>query len=200
MMTECIDVGDIDQASPSRPRRASWTHPLILHGQRASAKVRLMESLCALFDHIDLNSEGHISWSEFYSYIVESGLAASSRFTFFKSEFKPAEVVTRPISFRTRLPVPISAYVPRMDFTAHSLVSRQFWLSLLEWTMPATSAPGLGPCHHSSPGLGSPLPHRRRDSAHRCHACTKTGLTATASVPGLGSPLPHRRRDWGRSS
>jgi hypothetical protein len=77
----------------------------------------------------------------------------------------------------------------------------------------------LHPCHicagtgltpaTSAPGLGSSLPHLRRDWAHSCHICTGTGLTPAASAPGLGSPpatslhppglaspLPHLRRDW----
>jgi hypothetical protein len=163
----------------------------------ASEKVRLMESLCALFDHIDLNSEGHISWSEFYSYIVESGLASSSRFTFFKSEFKPAEVVTRRFHFGHASPC-------RLAPTCHAWSSPH-----IHWFQDRQSSyvdhachicTGTGPVSHSAPGLGSPLPHRRRNSAHRCHACTKTGLTAAASAPGLVSPLPHHRGDWGRSS
>jgi hypothetical protein len=51
----------------------------------------------------------------------------------------------------------------------------------MPWLAPATSAPGLG----------SPLPHLHRDSAHRCHICTGTRLTAATSAPGLGSLLPH---------
>ena len=57
----------------------------------------------------------------------------------------------------------------------------------------------------SAPGLGSPLPHLRRDWAHPCHICARTGLTPATSAPGLGSPRPHLRRDcaldrrrWGR--
>ena len=50
---------------------------------------------------------------------------------------------------------------------------------------------GLAPAT-SAPGLGSPLPHLRRDWAHRCHICTRTGLTAAASAPGPGSPLQPR--------
>ena len=61
----------------------------------------------------------------------------------------------------------------------------------------------------SAPGLGSPLPHRHQDQAHRCqictgagltpcHICTGVGLTPAASAPGLGSPLPHLRRYWAR--
>ena len=46
----------------------------------------------------------------------------------------------------------------------------------------------------SSPGLGSPLPHRHRDWARRCHICTGTGLTTATFAPGLGSPLPHLHR------
>ncbi len=38
----------------------------------------------------------------------------------------------------------------------------------------------------SAPGLGSPLPHLRRDWAHPCHICAGTGLTAATSAPGLG--------------
>jgi hypothetical protein len=48
----------------------------------------------------------------------------------------------------------------------------------------------------SSPGLGSPLPHLRRDWAHPDHICAGTGRTPTTSAPGLGSPRPHLRRDW----
>jgi hypothetical protein len=70
------------------------------------------------------------------------------------------------------------------------------------------SAPGLGwarPCHicagaeltpaHicTGTGLGSPLPHLRRDWARRCHICAGTGLAAVTSAPGLGSPLSHSR-------
>ena len=40
------------------------------------------------------------------------------------------------------------------------------------------------------------LPHPHRDWAHRCHTCTRSGLTT--SIPGLGSPLPHPPRDWAR--
>ncbi len=47
-----------------------------------------------------------------------------------------------------------------------------------------------------APGLGSPLPHLRRDWAHPCHICAGTGLTPATSAPGLGPPLPHLRRDW----
>jgi hypothetical protein len=57
----------------------------------------------------------------------------------------------------------------------------------------------------SAPGLGSPLPHLRRDWAHLCHICAGTGLTHGASPPGLdprtctgtgrgpGLPLLHLR-------
>ena len=40
----------------------------------------------------------------------------------------------------------------------------------------------------SAPGLGSPLPHLRRDWARRCYICAGTGLAAATSAPGLGSP------------
>ncbi len=39
-------------------------------------------------------------------------------------------------------------------------------------------------------GLGSPLPHLRRDWAHPCHIGAGTGLTPPTFAPGLGSPLP----------
>ena len=39
-------------------------------------------------------------------------------------------------------------------------------------------------------GLGSPLPHLRRDSAHPSFICTGTWLTPATSALGLGSPLP----------
>ena len=50
----------------------------------------------------------------------------------------------------------------------------------------------------SAPGLGSPLPHLRRDWARPCHICTGTGLAAATSASGPGSPQPHLRRDWAR--
>ncbi len=40
----------------------------------------------------------------------------------------------------------------------------------------------------SAPGLGRPLPHLCRDSAHPCRICPGTGLTHATSVPRLGSP------------
>ena len=60
----------------------------------------------------------------------------------------------------------------------------------------------------AAPGLGSPLPHLRRDWAHPFHICTGSGLIPATSAPGLGSPhltsapglgsrLPHLHRDWG---
>jgi hypothetical protein len=52
----------------------------------------------------------------------------------------------------------------------------------------------------SAPGLGSPLPHLRRDWARPSHICAGTGLPPPTSAPGLGSPLPHLRRDWARPS
>ena len=39
-------------------------------------------------------------------------------------------------------------------------------------------------------GLGSPLPHLRRDWAHPCHICAGTGLSPATSAPGPGS-MPH---------
>ena len=74
----------------------------------------------------------------------------------------------------------------------------------------------------STPGLGSPLPHLRRDPAHHCdvfagiclipttahccHHCTGLGhscdicsvtrLAAATFAPRLGSPLPHLHLDW----
>jgi hypothetical protein len=38
-------------------------------------------------------------------------------------------------------------------------------------------------------GLGSPLPHLRRDWAHPCQICSGTGLTPATSAPGLDPPL-----------
>ncbi len=49
----------------------------------------------------------------------------------------------------------------------------------------------------SVPGLGSPLPHLRRDWAHPCQICAGTGLTPPTSSLGLGSPRPHLHRDLG---
>ncbi len=53
---------------------------------------------------------------------------------------------------------------------------------------------------------GSPLPHLRRDWAHRRHICAGTGLIPPRSAPGLGSAVhictgtgvrrPHLHRDW----
>jgi hypothetical protein len=54
---------------------------------------------------------------------------------------------------------------------------------------------GLAPAT-SAPGLGSPLPHLRRDWAHPSHIRAGTGLTPPTSAPGLGPSLPHLRRDW----
>jgi hypothetical protein len=55
-------------------------------------------------------------------------------------------------------------------------------------------------CATSAPGLGSTLPHLRRDWARRCHICTGTGLTPATSAPGLGSSPPHLHRDWAHPS
>jgi hypothetical protein len=61
-------------------------------------------------------------------------------------------------------------------------------------------------CSTSAPGLRAPLPHLRRDWAHRCHIGTGTGLTPShictgtglTSAPGLGlDRRPHLRRDSG---
>jgi hypothetical protein len=50
---------------------------------------------------------------------------------------------------------------------------------------------GLTPCAASAPGLGSPLPHLRRDRAHSKYLlCVGTGCTVATSAPGLGSPTP----------
>ena len=40
----------------------------------------------------------------------------------------------------------------------------------------------------SAPGLGSPLPHLRRDWDRPCHICAGTGLTPATSALGLGWP------------
>jgi hypothetical protein len=42
-----------------------------------------------------------------------------------------------------------------------------------------------------TPGLGSPVPHVRRDWACPAHIRTGTGLTPPTSSPGLGPPLAH---------
>ena len=47
----------------------------------------------------------------------------------------------------------------------------------------------------SAPGLGSPRPHLRLDSAGRAQICARTLLTTSTSAPGLGSPRPRLRRD-----
>jgi hypothetical protein len=41
----------------------------------------------------------------------------------------------------------------------------------------------------SAPGLGSPLPHLRRDWAHPCRICAGTGLTPAAPAPGPSVPV-----------
>ena len=76
---------------------------------------------------------------------------------------------------------------------------------------PATSARGLGsPLPHLRRDCASPLPRLRRDWAHPCHLCAGTvphpchicagtGLTPATSAPGLGSLLPRLRRDWAHS-
>ena len=55
----------------------------------------------------------------------------------------------------------------------------------------------------SALGLGSPLPHLRRDWAHPCHICAGTGPTPATSAPGLRAADVneaafdgHRRRHW----
>jgi hypothetical protein len=45
------------------------------------------------------------------------------------------------------------------------------------------------------PGLGSPLPHLRRDPAHRCDVFAGICLTPTTSPPRLDLSLPHLRWD-----
>jgi hypothetical protein len=45
-------------------------------------------------------------------------------------------------------------------------------------------------------GLGSSLPHLRRDWAHPCHICAGTGLSPATSALRLGSALPHLHWDW----
>ena len=47
----------------------------------------------------------------------------------------------------------------------------------------------------STPGLGSPLPHLRRDPAHRCDVFAGIRLIPTASPPRLDLSLPHLRWD-----
>jgi hypothetical protein len=75
---------------------------------------------------------------------------------------------------------------------------------------PATSAPGLGSplphlrrdwvhrCHICM-GTALPLPHLHWDWAYPCHTCAGTGLTPATPAPGLGPSLPHLRRDWAYS-
>ena len=41
-------------------------------------------------------------------------------------------------------------------------------------------------CMQRSSALRQPQPHLHRDSAHPCHICTGTRLTAATSAPGLG--------------
>ena len=50
----------------------------------------------------------------------------------------------------------------------------------------------------STLGLGSPMPHLHRDSAHPYHICTGTALGLATSAPGLRSALPHLHRDSAR--
>jgi hypothetical protein len=52
----------------------------------------------------------------------------------------------------------------------------------------------------SAPGLGSPLPHLRRDWAHPCHICTGTGLAPATSAPGVGPRLPHLHGSFARAA
>jgi hypothetical protein len=51
-----------------------------------------------------------------------------------------------------------------------------------------SSRTGFAPAT-SAPGLGSPLPHLRRDWAHACHIYAGTGLAPATSAPGLGCPV-----------
>ena len=46
----------------------------------------------------------------------------------------------------------------------------------------------------SAPGLGSPLPHLRRDWAHRCHICTGTELTVAEAASYTAAHGPHSHR------
>jgi hypothetical protein len=47
------------------------------------------------------------------------------------------------------------------------------------------AGPDFSSCRATSaPGLGSSLPHLRRDWAHPCHICAGTGLTPPTSAPG----------------
>ena len=49
---------------------------------------------------------------------------------------------------------------------------------------------------HQLLGHRNGVPHLHRDWAHRCHICTRTGLTPATSAQGLGPPQPHLHRDW----
>jgi hypothetical protein len=60
---------------------------------------------------------------------------------------------------------------------------------LRRWSVPSTRTT-------CAPGLGSPLPHLRRDSADTLpHQHGTGGSPCHTSAPGLGSTLPHLRRD-----
>ena len=52
---------------------------------------------------------------------------------------------------------------------------------------------------HQLLGHRNGVPHLHRDWAHRCHICTRTGLTPATSAQGLGPSQPHLHRDWARS-
>jgi hypothetical protein len=84
------------------------------------------------------------------------------------------------------LDVPLSEGLGTAKIT---LTIKAFWIK--HDNVPITSAAmglnGLTPAI-SAPGLGSPLPHLCRDSAHSCHICAGTGL----------APTPHLHRDPAR--
>jgi hypothetical protein len=93
--------------------------------------------------------------------------------------------------------------MPRVNYRSVGPLPRQTmpWdtvqcVTVPAWdTMPWDTTPAT-----SAPGLGSPLPHLRRDWARPCHICTWTGLSSATSAPGLGSALPHLHRDWAHRS
>jgi hypothetical protein len=88
-------------------------------------------------------------------------------------------VVCSPLYIRRLAIHPTAVPAPPQPYRAAvARVMRSPFRPLLTAVRPATSAPGLG----------SPLPHLRRDCAHRFHICAATGLTPAASAPRLGSP------------
>ena len=80
------------------------------------------------------------------------------------------------------LDVPLSEGLGTAKIT---LTIKAFWIK--HDNVPITSAAmglnGLTPAI-SAPGLGSPLPHLRRDWAHPCHICAGTGLAPTPHCTG----------------